>query len=355
MAEPRRMLEETLGEMIGWNKARIKFMAIFILSLIKVQTVNLTKIANVFPGKSETGTHYKRIQRFLKGFEIKYEELAKCLVKMLPGKNDWVLTMDRTNWEMGKSSVNILMIGIVYRGVAWPVMWVVLDKKGNSNTKERKELIEKFIKTFGVKKIKYLTADREFIGEKWIKWLRGKKIDFHIRIRYNTLINTAKGRLYAYQLFEQLPIKQELVWRKSVNIWHQRLWLSGCRLEDGEYLIIIAANFSKNALAEYALRWEIETLFGCLKSRGFNLEDTHLTEPDRIKSLLALLALAFCWVHLVGDWLVAQKPLEIKKHGRLAQSIFRKGLDHLQRILSAFSGKFQIIAFTQVIKLLSCT
>lgn len=47
------------------------------------------------------------------------------------------------------------------------------------------------------------------------------------------------------------------------------------------------------AFAAYARRWEIETLFGALKSRGFNFEDTHLTHPDRLGKLLALLALAF--------------------------------------------------------------
>jgi len=36
-------------------------------------------------------------------------------------------------------------------------------------------------------------------------------------------------------------------------------------------------------------------LFGALKSRGFNLEDTHLKEPERLTRLLALLAIAFTW------------------------------------------------------------
>ena len=32
----------------------------------------------------------------------------------------------------------------------------------------------------------------------------------------------------------------------------------------------------KTALANYERRWEIETLFAACKSRGLNLEDTHL-------------------------------------------------------------------------------
>ena len=35
-------------------------------------------------------------------------------------------------------------------------------------------------------------------------------------------------------------------------------------------------------------RWEIETLFGCLKTRGFDFECTHVVEPERVQKLVAL-------------------------------------------------------------------
>ncbi|MBK8537096.1 MAG: transposase [Candidatus Competibacteraceae bacterium] len=38
----------------------------------------------------------------------------------------------------------------------------------------------------------------------------------------------------------------------------------------------------------YKERWQIETLFSGLKSRGFNLEETHVTDPERIKRLLII-------------------------------------------------------------------
>jgi len=100
---------------------------------------------------------------------------------------------------------------------------------------------------------------------------------------------------------------------------------------------------------------EVETLFGCLKTRGFCLEATHVTEPERLKKSLALVALAFCWAHVTGEWLSAQKPLPVKKHGRKAQSIFRLGLDHLRRILCNQLCKAERVALRRVIKLLSCT
>jgi hypothetical protein len=127
------------------------------------------------------------------------------------------------------------------------------------------------------------------------------------------------------------------------------------RLPKGEYVIVVAERETPDALADYAKRWEIETLFGRLKTRGFCLEATHVTDPERLKKLLALVALAFCWAHVVGEWLSAHKPLPLKKHGRKAVSLFRHGLDHLRRILCNQLCQAERVALPRVIKLLSCT
>lgn len=74
-----------------------------------------------------------------------------------------------------------------------------LDKKGNSNTGERISIIEKFVSLFGVEKIKYLTADREFIGFKWFTYLLNKCIHFRIRVKDNFQVTSSKGK--------QAPIK----------------------------------------------------------------------------------------------------------------------------------------------------
>jgi hypothetical protein len=58
--------------------------------------------------------------------------------------------------------------------------------------------------------------------------------------------------------------------------------------------------------------WLIETLFKAFKRTGFESEETHLKEGERIKKLFALMAIAFCWAHLVGEWLNEIKPLKVK-------------------------------------------
>ncbi|BCR41287.1 hypothetical protein KHAB170019_21100 [Acinetobacter baumannii] len=64
----------------------------------------------------------------------------------------------------------------------------------------------------------------------------------------------------------------------------RKLYISALQLENGELLLVVSPQFNANAIQDYALRWEIETLFSCLKGRGFNLENTRLTDPRRVKN-----------------------------------------------------------------------
>ncbi len=122
-----------------------------------------------------------------------------------------------------------------------------------------------------------------------------------------------------------------------------KLYLSALRLENGELLLVVSPTFTADAIRDYALRWEIETLFSCLKGHGFNLEKTRLTDPRRVKKLIAVLAIAFCCCYLTGEWRHDQmKAIEIKKHGRFSMSLFRYGLDYVQvaiQRLSCFGKK----------------
>ena len=69
--------------------------------------------------------------------------------------------------EVGQDGLNILMLSIVYHGIAFPIVWQILPKAGNSNTDERISIIETFIDPFGTQNIQCLLGDRGFIGNRW--------------------------------------------------------------------------------------------------------------------------------------------------------------------------------------------
>jgi hypothetical protein len=78
-------------------------------------------------------------------------------------------------------------------------------------------------------------------------------------------------------LFQFLKVGETLTIQSSRAMTGVNVSVTGLRLKDGELLIIASSCCCEKAIEAYAKRWEIETLFSCLKGRGLNLEDTHFT------------------------------------------------------------------------------
>jgi hypothetical protein len=349
-----RSLEQTLTAHLPWHKARVKFVAAFMLALITVKTVNLTEIASVFAGKAKTASKYKRLQRFFRGFELPLKNISEWVVKMLGLTEPWTLSLDRTNWKFGALDINLLVLGIVYQGVAYPIVWFALEKAGNSSTEERVAILEIFLQFFGKERLGNLVADREFVGKVWLQWLREKQIPFQLRVRNNFQVTNARGQFVpVFKLFRG-RVNQTIVLPQARRMWGDEWYFSGCYLGSGEYLILVSPTPTTDAVEQYGKRWGIETLFAALKTRGFCLEQTHITDPARLERLLALLALTFCVCHQLGEWQHQQKPLKLKKHGRAPVSLFRIGFDALRSTIATF-GSFNVKTWQKMLQVLSCT
>jgi hypothetical protein len=106
------------------------------------------------------------------------------------------------------------------------------------------------------------------------------------------------------------------------------------RLKTGELLILFSSGRPRTALAQYRRRWQIETLFSCLKKRGLGLEDTHMTHPEKLSTLLAVLAIAFCLAFKAGLWAARIKPPPAKAHGYRARALFAMGLDVWRKLFA---------------------
>lgn len=350
-----RSLEQTLGDNLAWNRARIKFVARFILALYSQRTVNLTRLATAWSGHASEASNYKRLQRFLHSFEIPYAEGARLVVKLLGAPAPYTLALDRTNWKIGQVEVNILLLSVVYRGIGFPVVWCVLPHAGNSDTSERRTLLEIWLELFGAHDLQCLCGDREFVGKAWFTFLQTNRIPFQMRLKKSTLVKNGRGQFVpAWRLFTTTRLNQVRVIPAARQMWGWQLYLSGCKLKHGEWLILASAEYDDDPAQQYRQRWGIETLFGALKTRGFNLEDTRLTDEARLSRLFALLALAFTWAFLVGQWQAEVKGLKLKKHGYPPKSVFRRGLDLLCRLVTNLESP-DLIAWVSVINLLACT
>ena len=222
--EPADLLITQFRTYLKWNKCHLNVLTFLVFGLLEKQTVNFTSLATTFPGRSQTLSCYRRIQRFF--LEVVFDEsiMATLIASLFAPEGKWQLSMDRTNWIFGIFKINILFLAINYKGMSIPILWTLLPKKGSN---------------------------------------------------------------------------------PMVVICNAEPW---------------------RAISDYLQRWQIETMFQAMKGRGFNLEDTHLKDRDKISKLLCTLALAFCWAYKTGEWINETTPIKVKSHGRKAQSIFRESL-----------------------------
>lgn len=317
---------------LKWHKSHLIVLAVLVIGLVKYRTVNLTRLALAFPNKSETSSCYRRLQRFFAQVDFEPHVFAKLITSLFAPEGAWTLCMDRTNWKLGNFNINILFLAVCHDGMSIPITWTLLDKKGSSSTAERVMLLQTFRKLFPEQKVRRLLADREFKGKRWLNYLIRENWPFVLRIPSNTMvINKTKNRELPVTRIFPISVYETMVLKTTRNVWRQNVYLAASRV--GEERLIVICNDSPNtAITDYLKRWQIETMFQAVKGRGFNLEDTHLHDRERIEKLITVLTIAFCWSYKTGETLVTEKPIKIKSHGRKAKSIFRTGLEFLQRI-----------------------
>jgi hypothetical protein len=322
------------------NLARIKFLGLIICALCKVQDVCFEKLATAFESPAKRGSSLRRIQRFMAKYLLDLDLIARLIFKMLPHEPPYRLTLDRTNWKSGETNINVLALGIVYKGVAFPILFTMLDKRGNSHTKERIDIVNRYIGLFGSHTIDCLLADREFVGVHWIKYLNDNKIRYYIRIRENFYVDDPRtgNRFKVFWMFNGLRCNEYRFFHRIYNVNGQLCYLSATKMKniDGvpELQIIISFNKPENAQQLYKERWQIETMFRGLKSSGFNIENTHLTDLERIEKLFTIVMLAFAWAYVVGVFANENiKPIRILKTGKRAKSLFKYGLEIIATVL----------------------
>ena len=111
--DPAQELKAVLAERLPWHGARIGFLAQFLLALLKVRSVSLAELATGFGGAAKVDSHYKRLRRFFRSSGVGHDDLARLLACVGPaGGRPWRLTLDRTNWQFGKTDINFLVLGI---------------------------------------------------------------------------------------------------------------------------------------------------------------------------------------------------------------------------------------------------
>ncbi len=195
------------------------------------------------------------------------------------------MCIDRTEWDFCTCQVNILAITAYCRGVGFPIYD---NKSGSSSVEDRTKLLQKCIQLLGKKRIESLIGDREreFIGEKFYKYLLVNKLNFYLRLRKNQYLLVGGGHAHTAV---SLLRKRNQCFLDNIKIGEFYLSVGLKKVKDKhgneDYLVVLTNTYGHESLEKYRFRWSIEVFFQSIKKRRFQIENTHLKKLDRLKNV----------------------------------------------------------------------
>lgn len=320
----------------GMQLSHKKCLESLIRALIYTLSVNLVRLARAAFPETKTQSTVRRLERLLAMNIFHIGEVGLAIVSSLPAQKRYILTMDRTTWELGKRVYNVLAIGICFDGISIPIYFTTYDKRGATNWTEQISFMESVLDIIPACKIECLVADREFGYSRFIRWLKLTHIPFCLRVRENCHIrDTATG-----QSRKLKTILSSLGSGQSVILSHSYIVSGNVRVriyalrrkEPDEDTLIILATPPESTFTDkmYRLRWQIETAFRAMKTAGFNMEQTHLPLNGRFQNMLVIVLIAYACAFIDGIVKARGNSIPImRSNGRRRFSIFSWGLDFL--------------------------
>lgn len=299
-------------------------------ALLLVLSPNLIRLSRMVADNTQPTSAMRRIQRRLGMKLFSCTAVGLAIVKTLPVKmSKFILTMDRTTWELGKRVYNILAIGICFDGISIPIYFTTYDKDGATSFTEHIEFMERVLDIIPARRIECIVADREFGNGNFIKWMTIMHIPYCLRLRENIYIRKS-GEVHACKIksiLSSLPVGGSVVLANPyiVNKNNKiRIYAVRRTVRDGEESLLILATPVDSDFTDkiYRLRWQIEVSFRAMKTAGFNIEETHLPLDGHFQNMLKLILIAFACAFIDGLIRIKERPIPtMKSNGRKRFSI----------------------------------
>ncbi|AZI44008.1 hypothetical protein EHF33_13865 [Deinococcus psychrotolerans] len=231
-------------------------LALLVLALIQAKDVRHAALAERCCGNAQTASVIRRIERFFDGHPICSQDVARLVLALLPDSKRREFIVDRTNWKLGLTDVNALVLAVNWRGVAVPLLFELLPHGGNSDTDTRLILLDQALTLLGCCEVATIYGDREFIGQVWIEGLAAKGLPITVRLRMDTRID---GLPASDWLSDHQPNTKGIVLDDAV-VYGLPMNVVLTRTDQGEPLIVASnAMAASRILRGYRKRWKIET------------------------------------------------------------------------------------------------
>lgn len=332
------LMQSYTGQMSGRMAQHLTVLAAFINGIVASKSSQLPKIATKIADRTKTESRVKRLSRWLDNPNVKAESYflpyAEVLLQCL-ALETLVLAMDGSAVGRGCCA---LMVHVVYQGRALPLGWYVRQgPKGHFTEEAHIALIHQVKKVIPEGSRVIFLGDGEFDGITLQSELNQAGWHYACRTAKSTVATWREMTFNLSFLGESIKpgylieLKECQFTRDAYGpVLVLCCWAKG--YADPLYLVSNLSS-AEEAISYYKKRFRIETFFSDQKSRGFNIQKSHIEDPDRLSRLLIASCLAYIWIVYLGVLCKRDGWQEIiHRRSRCDLSLFELGLrlmDHL--------------------------
>lgn len=329
-----------LGQLLPRERiTRRRNMALLVVGLYLSRSVHLSLVVRKWPSASKEPSLVNRLRRFLSNRRLEvrrwYEPVVLELLRSAAG-SPIRLVIDAT--KVGQS-YRLLTIGLAYKRRTLPLVWSVhRGSRGHTSLADQVALFEAVRPFIPAGSEVWVLGDSEFQSVRLLQWLRQQGWHFLIRQRGSIKVRWPGGQWRRLSELTLAPGETRyLGWvhltekHDLPGFWLILHWETG---EDEPWYLVSDCPGQRRLLNRYRIRMWIEEMYGDWKGHGFDLEATHLNDPDRISRLVLAVSLAFVWLISVGSWVVKRgwrHFVDVKS--RRDKSYFRIGWDWIERCI----------------------
>jgi hypothetical protein len=199
----------------------------------------------------------------------------------------------------------LIRASLIYRGRAIPLAWRAMQHRSTKVGFEDYEPVLEQVRAMKPSGAEItLLADRGFVHEQLLHYLRKQQWHFRLRLMGNTLIHLPAQPVSAVRDLcppagEKRFFQEVALLGAAVGPVHLAL---ACLLEqpDDPWFVVSHEPTDAKTLDEYGLRFDIEEAFLDEKSGGYQIHTSELAAPEALERLLLIVAITTLHLTSIG-------------------------------------------------------
>lgn len=324
----------------GHQLRHLNTLVAMICGIIQGKNCQFANIALKIPTQTAVESKIKKMTRLMQHNSIDAElfflPFIQPLLTSLANKGLITLAIDGS--ETGRKCMT-LMVSIIYQKRAIPIAWLtVKGNKGHLPESVHLKLLSKVIEIMPVGAQVVFLGDGEFDGIELQRAISQVGWQYVLRTAKNTIIHDDDDEFSLKEIGlvpgGMIELPEVGFTRKDYGPVTAVAWW-GKEYEEPIYLVT-NIECTAEACDLYRRRFRIETFFSDQKSRGFNLQKSHLSSPKRIERFLIAACLAYIWMIYLGNSVKKNPHIMrlIHRVDRCDLSLFQIGLRYVDHLLN---------------------